>query len=102
MFIRHKVLSLLLIAASTIIVPRPSPAAVDIDINVGPPALRVEAPPSPRRGFVWAPGYWRWAHGRHVWVAGRWLRERPGYHWVPETWVQVGPRWHFQRGHWEQ
>ncbi len=102
MRVRKELLSLLLIAAGTLAAPVTSYAGVNVDIDIAPPAVRVETAPPPRAGYVWGPGYWRWAGGQHVWVRGHWLRERPGYHYVPETWVQAGPHWHFQPGHWER
>jgi hypothetical protein len=82
--------------------PLTASAHVDVDIQIAPPAPRVIAVPPPRRGYVWAPGYWRWEGRRHVWVEGRWMRARPHQHWVPEHWDQRGDRWHFERGHWDR
>jgi hypothetical protein len=77
-------------------------AAIGIDIDVAPPAPRVEVVPAPRAGFVWAPGYWRWNGHAHAWHNGYWIKERPGYHWVPDAWVGNGPHYHYARGHWER
>jgi hypothetical protein len=77
-------------------------AAIGIDIDVAPPAPRVEVVPAPRHGFVWAPGYWRWNGHAHAWHNGYWIKERPGYHWVPDAWVGNGPHYHYARGHWER
>ncbi len=71
-----------------------------IAINVGPPALRQEIRPAPRRGMVWSPGYWDWQGRRHVWVQGHWIRERAGYHWVQPDWVAHDGRWVLVQGHW--
>jgi hypothetical protein len=76
--------------------------AVSIDIDVAPPAPRVEVVPAPRVGYVWAPGYWEWRDGAHVWIPGRWMGERHGYHWVADRWDQVGGHWHHFPGHWER
>jgi WXXGXW repeat (2 copies) len=92
----------LLIAGSAGMAPTLVCAAVGIDINIAPPAPRVEVVPGPRAGFVWAPGYWDYRRGGHVWVPGRWVGERRGYHWAPDRWDQRGPRWHHERGHWER
>jgi len=78
----------------------PAFAQVAIDIQVAPPVPRVIVAPPPRRGFVWAPGYWRWNGRRHVWMDGHWMRERPGFHWVPEAWVPHGGHYRFVPGHW--
>jgi hypothetical protein len=77
-------------------------AAIGIDIDVAPPAPRVEVVPAPRAGFVWAPGYWRWNGHAHAWHNGYWIKERRGYHWVPDAWVGNGPHYHYARGHWER
>ena len=94
-------------AAMTLVTP-PAMAAehvsvgVGIDIGVAPPPPRfVRAPPS-RRGYVWAPGYWRWdaRARRHVWAGGYWMRARPGYRYRPATWVHHGRHWRFHQGYW--
>src|ERR1700690_145315 len=56
-------------------------------VEVAPPPPRVEVVPPLRAGFVWAPGYWNWDHGRHVWMEGRWIEARRGQSWVPDRWV---------------
>ena len=99
----HKtLLSSLLVTAAAVAVPSLSSAGVMVDIDVAPPAPRVEVMPAARPGFVWAPGFWAWRGGNHVWVRGHWIRERPGYRWVPDAWVQAGPHWHYAPGHWER
>jgi hypothetical protein len=99
---RKLLLATLWLAATASIAPAVSSAAVSIDIDVAPPAPRVEVVPEPRHGYVWAPGFWEWRGHEHVWVAGHFIRERRGYHWVPDTWVGNGPHYHYVRGHWEQ
>jgi len=79
-----------------------APGAVSIDIDVAPPAPRVEVIPAPRTGYVWAPGYWEWRDSAHVWIPGRWIGERHGFHWAPDRWDQVGGHWHHFPGHWER
>lgn len=69
-------------------------------VRIAPPPPRAEVVPHARRGYVWAPGYWRWNGHRHVWVGGYWVRARPGWHWVPAHWVASGHRWHYVAGHW--
>ena len=80
----------------------PSAAAVNVSVDVGPPPLRHEVVPAPRRGYDWTPGYWAWDGGRHRhnWVAGTWVRSRPGYVYTQPTWVQHDGRWQQQRGSW--
>jgi len=92
----------LCIAGGALAAPTLTLAHVGIDIDIAPPAPRVEVVPAPRRGHVWAPGYWEYRGHSHVWVPGRWVVERRGYHWVPARWDQRGPRWHYERGHWER
>ena len=76
--------------------------AAVLDIEVAPPAARVEVAPPPRAGFVWAPGYWRWDGRRHTWHAGYWVREKRGYHWVADSWEPRNGHYHYNRGHWER
>ena len=95
-------LATLCLAGAAAMAPSVGSANVTIDVDIAPPATRVEVVPEPRGGYVWAPGYWEWRGHEHVWVGGRWLHERRGRHWVPEHWVQAGPHWHMERGHWER
>ena len=76
--------------------------AVGVSIGVPPPPVRYERVPGPRRGYVWAPGYWRWnAHAhRHVWVGGNWVHARPGYRYHPARWVHHGRDWRYHPGRW--
>ena len=99
---RRLLLATLWLAATASIAPAVSSAAVNVDIDVAPPAPRVEVVPGPRHGYAWAPGYWAWRRHQHVWVAGHWIRARRGYHWVPDAWEGNGPHYHFVRGHWER
>ncbi|MEO8279782.1 MAG: hypothetical protein ABI564_08830 [Ideonella sp.] len=71
-----------------------------IAINVGPPPMRQELRPTPRRGMVWTPGFWNWQGNRHVWVQGHWVRERVGYRWVEPNWVSHNGRWILVQGYW--
>src|SRR5579863_3412168 len=96
---KNTLLAGLLISAGAIAAPSLSSAAVLVDVDVAPPAPRVEVVPAVRPGFVWAPGYWAWRGHNHVWVRGHYIRERAGYHWVPDAWVAAGPRWHYAPGH---
>jgi hypothetical protein len=79
----------------------PAPGYYGGYVSVAPPAPQVEVVGvAPTPGYVWFPGYWNWAGGRHVWVGGYWGPGRAGYHWVPHTWVHGGGGWHMERGHW--
>jgi WXXGXW repeat (2 copies) len=82
--------------------PLPSFAAVDLYVNVAPPPERFERVPEPRRGYVWAPGYWDWRNNHHVWVKGASVREREGYSYQPHRWVERDGRWTQERGRWNQ
>lgn len=96
-----RIASLAILAAASMTLTQPSIAApVSLDIRVGPPALRYEAVPAARPGYVWAPGYWDRRGNRHVWSNGSWVRERPGYVYTQPTWVNHGGRYHFYRGAW--
>ena len=77
-------------------------ADVGVYFNTAPPPARFEAVPAPRRGYVWAPGYWNARNNRHVWQAGHWERERKGYRYNQPRWTQRDSRWHFERGGWNR
>jgi len=101
-----KVLVSVLFAAGmlgAVATPLQSVAAVDIQLNFGPPADRYEAVPAPRRGYVWAPGHWRWNadRNRHRWTAGSWERARPGYVFQRPQWVERDGNWHYQARRWD-
>ena len=81
----------------------PAFAGIDVELNVGaPPPPRVEVVPAVPAGYVWAPGFWEYAHGQYVWRRGHMIEHRPGYHWVPETWDRRGDHHHFEEGHWDR
>lgn len=73
-----------------------------VDIEIAPPAPRVEVVPAPRAGYEWAPGYWNWNGHHHVWVGGHYIHARAGYHWVAHRWDARGGRYHMEEGHWER
>lgn len=77
-------------------------AQVGFNVVIGsaPPPLRWEAQPQPRRGYVWAPGYWDWNGHRHVSVDGQWLAERPGYAYASPRWVEYGGGWRYEQARW--
>lgn len=76
--------------------------AVTIYATVAPPPPRAERVPPPRRGYVWAPGYWKWSHHRYVWAPGTWMRARPGYHYAAPRWERDGRRWRYHGGDWRR
>jgi hypothetical protein len=99
---KKSLLAVLIIGAS-VALPAISEARVNVDIDIGPPVVRVERPPPPPQvGYVWAPGYWNWAGNRHVWVDGHYIAPRRGAIWIPDHWVQRGPHYHFVPGHWRR
>jgi len=105
MFTKKVLVSMLFAAGmlGAVATPLSSVAAVDIQLNFGPPADRYEAVPAPRRGYVWAPGHWQWNanRNRHFWTAGYWERARPGYAFQRPQWVERDGRWHYQARHWD-
>ncbi|TAL85593.1 MAG: hypothetical protein EPN74_07950 [Rhodanobacter sp.] len=86
----------------------PAAARTEVSLGVGigiaPPAPRFERMPPPRRGYVWARGYWRWDRYRHahVWFPGRWVRARAGYRYHSPRWVRHGDDWRLRRSHWDR
>jgi hypothetical protein len=91
------------IVASTFAAAAPAAqAAVDVYVNLAPPALRHERVPAPRAGYLWAPGYWNWQSNRHVWAKGHWEKERSGYSYRPNSWTESNGRWVNQRGGWDR
>lgn len=75
---------------------------VTIYATTAPPPLRAERMPPPRHGYVWAPGYWNWAHNRYAWQPGHWVRARHGYHYAPPRWAPEGKRWRRYDGGWQR
>ncbi len=73
---------------------------VSIVVGNAPPPPRFESVPPPRRGYVWAPGYWNWDGQRHVWYNGEWLRERSGNQYRRAEWIQENKHWRLNRGGW--
>ena len=91
------------IVASTFAAVAPTAqAAVEVYVNIPPPAVRYEVVPAARAGYVWAPGYWNWRNNRHVWVKGNWQRERVGYFYHPHRWMEHDGRWKYERSRWDR
>ncbi len=82
--------------------PLTASAATGVYLNIGPPPNREEAVPEPRRGYVWAPGYWNARGDRHAWQRGHWERERRGYYYAQPVWTQRDNRWQLERGRWNR
>lgn len=98
---RKLLLSAIVAAMFTAVAPSVEAATV-VYIDTPPPALRHEIVPSPRAGYVWAPGYWNWRNNRHVWYKGSWQRERQGYYYHPNRWVEREGRWTNERSRWDR
>ena len=88
-------------AAAWMPLPSMAQTGFNVVINSAPPAPRFESVPAPRRGYVWAPGYWDWDGGRHEWMAGHWEQERNGYQYYPGEWVRDGGRYRLHAGGWQ-
>jgi hypothetical protein len=81
-------------------IPAAARSNVEFFVDVAPPPVRYEVVPAPRLGWVWAPGFWEWRHGRHFWVRGHWVREWRGYLYRPAGWAYDGGRWGYRPGIW--
>ncbi len=81
--------------------PSVGSARVYVDVDVAPPAPRVEVIPEARVGYVWAPGYWDWDGQRYVWMNGHYIHERHGRHWVADHWERHHDHWRHIEGHWD-
>lgn len=111
--LRHVVLASVLAAASLasgcvvapvqrrpVVIERPVYRdSVEVVAPQAPPVWVVERV-SPRPGYVWARGYWRWNGRRYVAARGHWERARPGYRYVHPHWVRGGNGWHWRAGVW--
>jgi hypothetical protein len=98
--IKRKLMLGALAVTSIAMMPLTAPAAVDVYVDIAPPAPRYEVVPPPRAGYVWQPGYWEFAGDRHYWRKGYWVRERPGYYWHPSRWENEHGRWVLRPGGW--
>nr|AUN35576.1 putative lipoprotein [uncultured bacterium] len=99
---KQRKLLLAALAAGSITCAVPAFAAVDVYVDVAPPAPRHEVVPAPRHGYIWQPGYWDYDHGRHAWHKGYWVKERRGYYWHPARWEERNGRYHFVKGRWDR
>lgn len=86
--------------------PPPAETAQDVDAEVQvaeapPPLPEYEQPPCPEDGYLWTPGYWRWAGGGYYWVPGTWVAPpRVGVLWTPGYWGFVGGAYVWHAGYW--
>jgi hypothetical protein len=88
-------------AAAWMPLPSMAQTGFNLVINSAPPPPRFETVPAPRRGYVWAPGYWNWDGGRHVWLGGHWEPERNGYQYRSHEWVRDGGGYRLSSGGWQ-
>jgi hypothetical protein len=74
----------------------------EVQTNEAPPPLPdYEQPPCPQDGYLWTPGYWRWAGGGYYWVPGTWVEPpQVGVYWTPAYWGFVGGIYAFHAGYW--
>jgi hypothetical protein len=94
---RAAVVAALLVTGTTL-----AEAGTRVYVRVGPPAPVVAVRPvAPGRGYVWVPGYHRYARGAYVWTPGAWVV--PPRHravWVEPRWVHNRRGYYFVAGHW--
>ncbi len=90
-------------AAGVIVAPAASFAAVEFEVNVAPPADRVEVVPAPREGYTWERGYYRWDADakKYEWNEGRFIANREGHRFIQHEWVHEGDKYRFRAGHWD-
>jgi hypothetical protein len=88
-------------AAAWMPLPSMAETSFSLVINSAPPPPRFESAPAPRRGYVWAPGYWNWDGGRHVWLAGHWETVRDGYQYQSGEWIREGGGYRLRAGGWQ-
>jgi hypothetical protein len=88
-------------AAAWLPLPSMAQTGFNVVINSAPPAPRFESVPAPRRGYVWAPGYWNWEGNRHIWLAGHWEPERNGYQYQSGGWIRDGGGYRLRSGGWQ-
>ena len=98
----RKPLLAVLIAASLggISVSTQALGAVEIFFNTAPPPARYEVVPAPRRGYIWAPGYWDAKGKKHAWKNGHWEKTKSGHHYVESRWIERNNGWALERGRW--
>lgn len=103
MILRKTMLAALLVASLGAVTESPlARADVEVYFNSPPPALRYERVPPPRRGYVWAPGYWDGNRDKHAWKRGHWERERQGHYYAQPRWIERNNGWALERGRWNR
>lgn len=97
---KRKLLIAAIVSSAFAAVSLPAVSAVDFYVNVGPPAVRYEAVPAPRAGYVWAPGYWDYRANKYAWTRGHFERERAGYYYHPTQWSEHDGKWYRYNSRW--
>ena len=99
----RKVLVSALIAAGAIgAVATPLTSVAQIYLQIGPPAVRYEAVPAPREGYIWSNGHWGYDGRQHAWTEGSWQASRPGYTYYQPRWVENNGRWGYHGSRWDR
>jgi hypothetical protein len=82
--------------------PLTSQAQIQVYLNTPPPAVRYEAVPAPRDGYVWSGGHWQHSDNKYVWRTGEWEASRPGYTYRQPSWNENNGRWNYQASRWDR
>lgn len=95
----------LLLGASTLM-PATALAQFDVNLNIvttgsAPPPPLYEQAPSPRNGYIWAPGFWNWNGAEHVWNQGHWEQMRLGQRYQPHQWQRTNDGWRLISDQWQ-
>jgi hypothetical protein len=101
MTVRNLILGSMLTAAAIALPAGAQARTVEFEVDVAPPAPRVEVVPAVRPGYVYEPGYWAYDGKQYTWSEGRFIAEREGHRYVPHVYEQRGQRWVFRAGHWD-
>ncbi|MEP6823925.1 MAG: thrombospondin type 3 repeat-containing protein [Ramlibacter sp.] len=100
MFKKTQIAAALLAAASLTGIASTASAQQYVITRVSPPAAVAESVPSPRQGYIWAPGHHEWRGNQFAWVSGQWYRERPGYDFRGAQWIQRNGQWQMVGNDW--
>jgi hypothetical protein len=102
MFTKKVLVSALFAAGVIGAVATPLSSSAQVYLQIGPPAVRYEAVPAPRDGYVWSNGVWQYDGSTHVWAPGEWQAARPGYTYSQPRWVENNGRWGYQASRWDR
>jgi len=101
MRVRNWILGSMLTAAAIATPAVTQARTVEYEINIAPPAPRVDVVPAPREGFIYEPGYWGYDGRQYVWVDGQFIARREGHTYTPHVFERRGEHWMFRGGHWD-